>query len=388
LPNLVPVINATGVVLHTNLGRSVLPPEALAAVTHISGSYSNLEYDLEVGRRGSRHDHITGLITALTGAQNALVVNNNAAAVLLALATFAKGKDVVVSRGQLIEIGGSFRIPDVLAASTARLVEVGTTNKTKLSDYEGAIGPETAMLLHVHSSNYKVVGFTAEVAIADLVALGKKHGLVVVDDLGSGALADLPALKDEPSVGESLAAGADVVTFSGDKLLGGPQAGIVVGSDEHIRQMKAHPMARAMRVGKMTLAALQATLAIYLKPEEAIARIPTLRMLSESTESLRTRAEELAGLLKSAAGAAAAVSVEKVASKVGGGALPLLELDSYCCAVTPAAVEVDELAARLRHTSPPLIGRIHKDTLLLDIRTILPDQARSVAAAMKQALES
>ena len=393
LPSLKSLVNATGVVVHTNLGRSVLAPEAIAEVVKAAGSYSNLEYNLEAGARGSRHDHITRIITALTGAENALVVNNNAAAVLLALAVFGGGRDVIVSRGELIEIGGSFRIPDIMASSTARLVEVGTTNKTKLSDYQKAIGPATAMLLHVHSSNYEVVGFTAEVDIAELAALGHEHGLVVVDDLGSGVLAKMPALADEPSVHGSLAAGIDVVTFSGDKLLGGPQAGIVVGRSEFIEKMKAHPMARAMRVDKMTLAALQATLALYLKPEEALERIPTLRMLNESPESLRARAEELAAELRDAIGkngadalgGLASVEVEQAASKVGGGALPLLELDSYVCAVSPATMTVNELAARLRETDPAVIGRIHKERLLLDARTILPGQVEVTVAALRQA---
>jgi len=387
LPSLKRVINASGVVVHTNLGRSVLAPEAIEAVTEAAASYSNLEYNLEAGKRGSRHDHITRIIMALTGAENALVVNNNAAAVLLALAVFGGGRDVIVSRGELIEIGGSFRIPDIMTSSTARLVEVGTTNKTKLSDYQKAIGPATAMLLHVHSSNYKVVGFTAEVDIAELAALGHEHGVVVVDDLGSGALAELPALADEPSVHDSLAAGVDVVTFSGDKLLGGPQAGIIVGKSEYIEKMKAHPMARAMRVDKMTLAALQATLALYLKPETAMEKIPTLRMLSENDESLKARADELAGGLKKEVGGAASVAVEKATSKVGGGALPLLELDSWVCALSPSAITVDELAARLRHTDPPVIGRIHKELLLLDLRTVLPEQVEELAGAVTQALE-
>ncbi|MHB1326386.1 MAG: L-seryl-tRNA(Sec) selenium transferase [Thermoleophilia bacterium] len=385
LPSLKSLVNATGVVVHTNLGRSVLAPEAIEAVVRAAASYSNLEYNLEAGSRGSRHDHITRIITALTGAEDAIVVNNNAAAVLLALAVFGGGREVIVSRGELIEIGGSFRIPDIMASSTARLVEVGTTNKTKINDYEKAIGPDTAMLLHVHTSNYKVVGFTAEVDIAELAALGHERGLVVVDDLGSGVLAGMPALAGEPSVHDSLAAGADVVTFSGDKLLGGPQAGIVVGKREFIAKMKAHPMARAMRVDKMTLAALQATLAIYLKPEEALERIPTLRMLNESAESLRARAEELAAGLRKALGDGALVGVEQSASKVGGGALPLLELESWVCSVIPATITVDDLASRLRETDPPVIGRIHKERLLLDVRTILPEQAEMIAKALHQA---
>ena len=385
-PTLRAVVNATGVVVHTNLGRSVLAPEAVRAVAEVSVSYSSLEYDLEAGTRGSRHDHITRIITELTGAEDALVVNNNAAAVLLALATFAGGREVVVSRGELIEIGGSFRIPEIMAASTAKLVEVGTTNKTKLNDYRRAIGPATAMLMHIHTSNYAVVGFTAAVEMAELAKLGHDHGLVMMDDLGSGALARLPAFADEPSVESSLAAGADIVTFSGDKLLGGPQAGIVAGTAAAVGRMKAHPLARALRVDKMTLAALQATLALYLRPERAIELVPTLRMLSEPETQLRARAAALAAGIEKLA--AVTVSVEKAASKVGGGALPLLELDSYVCALAPGSLSVDDLAARLRATDPPVIGRIRKNRLLLDARTILPDQVQPVIAAVAQALES
>jgi len=397
LPSLKTLVNATGVVVHTNLGRSVLAPEAIEAVVRAAASYSNLEYNLEAGARGSRHDHINRIIMALTGAEGALVVNNNAAAVFLALAVFGSGHEVIVSRGELVEIGGSFRIPDIMASSAARMVEVGTTNKTRITDYEKAIGPDTTMLLHVHTSNYKVVGFTAEVGIPELAQLGHERGLVVVDDLGSGVLAEMPALAGEPSVHDSLAAGADVVTFSGDKLLGGPQAGIIVGRSEYIEKMKAHPLARALRVDKMTLAALQATLALYLKPEEALERIPTLRMLSEPLEMLQARAEELAAALRSAlsesgggdaAGGTAAIEVEKATSKVGGGALPLLELDSYVCAVSPVAITVDELAARLRATDPPIIGRIHKERLLLDARTVLPEQLQDIASAFTQALQA
>jgi L-seryl-tRNA(Ser) seleniumtransferase len=383
-PSLRPLVNATGVVIHTNLGRSVLAREAIQAVEEVAASYSTLEYNLPEGKRGSRHDHITEIIVSLTGAEEALVVNNNAAAVLLALATFAPGKEVVVSRGELIEIGGSFRIPDIMASSTAKLVEVGTTNKTKLADYAGAIGTETAMLLHVHTSNYAVVGFTAEVEVGDLVKLGHEHGLVVTHDLGSGALADIPAFAGEPSVFDSLSAGVDVVTFSGDKLLGGPQAGVVVGKAEHIKRMKAHPMARAMRVDKMTLAALQATLALYLRPEEALEKIPTLRMLNEPDKALRARAEELVSGVGAAIGDGGVVDLERAASKVGGGALPLLELDSWVCAVSPAEMSVDQLATRLRGATLPVIGRIRKDKLLLDARTVLPQQVEAVADAFSR----
>ncbi|MBI5869966.1 MAG: L-seryl-tRNA(Sec) selenium transferase [Actinobacteria bacterium] len=406
LPSLKTLVNATGVVVHTNLGRSVLAPEAIEAVVRAAASYSNLEYNLEAGARGSRHDHINRIIMALTGAEGALVVNNNAAAVFLALAVFGSGHEVIVSRGELVEIGGSFRIPDIMASSAAKMVEVGTTNKTKISDYEKAIGPDTTMLLHVHTSNYKVVGFTAEVDIAELARLGHERGLVVVDDLGSGVLAEMPALAGEPSVHDSLAAGADVVTFSGDKLLGGPQAGIIVGRKEYIEKMKAHPLARALRVDKMTLAALQATLALYLKPEVALERIPTLRMLNEPLEVLKARAEEMAAGLRDAIGITssgeggksdkedasavglATIEVERATSKVGGGALPLLELDSYVCAVSPATITVDELAARLRETDPPVIGRIHKERLLLDARTVLPEQLPLIADSFAQAFQT
>lgn len=386
-PSLKPLINATGVVVHTNLGRSVLAEEAMRAVEEVSISYSNLEYDLGEGRRGSRHDHITEIIVELTGAEEALVVNNNAAAVLLALATFAAGKEVIVSRGELIEIGGSFRIPDIMASSTARLVEVGTTNKTKLADYERAIGPETAMLLLVHSSNYAVVGFTAGVEAGELAALGHEHGLVVTHDLGSGVLASIPAFADEPSVFDSLRAGIDVVTFSGDKLLGGPQAGVVVGKAEHIKRMKAHPMARAMRVDKMTLAALQATLTLYLKPEDALERIPTLSMLNEREEALKARAAKMVESIGKTLADEGSAELESSVSKVGGGALPLLELGSWVCAISPASISVDELAARLRDSSPPVIGRIQKDRLLLDARTVLPSQVDMLAASIGQVLE-
>ena len=384
-PSLKRLVNATGVVVHTNLGRSVLAPEAIEAVAAVAGSYSNLEYSLEKGARGSRHDHIERIITALTGAEAALVVNNNAAAVLLALAAFAAGREVVVSRGELIEIGGSFRIPEIMAASSARLVEVGTTNKTKLADYQKAIGTSTSMLLHIHTSNFKIVGFTAEVPIAELSALAHEHGLIVMDDLGSGALAGPPVLAGEPSVADSLAAGADIVTFSGDKLLGGPQAGIVVGKAGPVKKMKSHPMARALRVDKMTLAALQATLSLYLKPEEAMKRIPTLRMLGEPEADIENRAAALAGSL-AALGSDLATQVEKAAAKVGGGALPLLELDSYVCAISPASLTAEQLAGRLRRTDPPVVGRIHKGRLLLDARTILPGETEEIVSAMKQAL--
>ncbi len=385
-PTLQPLINATGVVVHTNLGRSIMAAEAIKAVAEVAASYSNLEYNLVKGTRGSRHDHITRIITALTGAESALVVNNNAAAVLLALTTFAAGREVVVSRGELIEIGGSFRIPDIMAAGSATLVEVGTTNKTRLADYEKNINPLTSVLLRVHTSNYKVVGFTAGVAIGELVELGRKNGLMVMDDLGSGALASLLALADEPSVSDSLASGADLITFSGDKLLGGPQAGIVIGKSEAVERMKAHPMARALRVDKMTLAALQATLALYLNPDEAAARIPTLRMLSETAASLKPRASQLAAGLKRSLGTGADVQLQQAASKVGGGALPLLELDSWVCAISPVSIPVDELASRLRDTAPPVIGRIHGGRLLLDVRTILPAQIKETVGALEQAL--
>jgi L-seryl-tRNA(Ser) seleniumtransferase len=365
-PALRRALNATGVLVHTNLGRAPLPESALDRVREVGRGYSNLEYDLSAGVRGSRQDHVAGLLRRLTGAEAALVVNNNAAAVLLCLAALAEGSEVVVSRGELIEIGDGFRIPDVLARSGARLVEVGTTNRTRAADYERAIGPETAVVLRVHQSNFRVVGFTEQPSVEELAAVARRHGLPLVDDLGSGVLVDVP---DEPSVRESLSAGADLVTFSGDKLLGGPQAGVVVGRAELVERLRRHPLQRALRADKLTLAAFEGTLGLYLEPERALREVPVLRMLREPAEAVRARAERLAVLVDGA--------VEETVGRVGGGALPLAELPSYACAVE------EELGVALRAAEPPVIGIVRDGRLLLDCRTLTDTEVEEVAEAVR-----
>jgi L-seryl-tRNA(Ser) seleniumtransferase len=358
-------LNATGVIVHTNLGRAPLAEAALERVREVGRGYSNLEYDLSSGARGSRQDHTAGVLRRLTGAEAALVVNNNAAAVLLALAALAEGREVLVSRGELIEIGDGFRIPDVLARSGAHLVEVGTTNRTRAADYERAVGPETAVLLRVHQSNFRVVGFTELPSVAELAKVAQRHGLPLVDDLGSGALAQV---EDEPSVRESLEAGADLVCFSGDKLLGGPQAGIVVGSAELVEKLRRHPLQRAVRADKLTLAALEGTLTLYLDPERAAREVPVLRMAEASADDVRARAERLAEI--------AGGEVEETVARVGGGALPLAELPSFACAVE------EELAGPLRSCEPPVIGVVRDGRLLLDCRTLTDAEMEEVAAAV------
>ena len=364
-PRLRRVLNATGVIVHTNLGRAPLAEAALERVTEVGRGYSNLEYDLDAGARGSRQDHIAAVLRRLTGAEGALVVNNNAAAVLLALAALAEGREVVVSRGELLEIGDGFRIPDVLARSGARLVEVGTTNRTRAADYERAVGAETALLLRVHQSNFRVVGFAELPSTADLAAVAARHGLPLVDDLGSGAL--LP-LHDEPQARDALAAGADLVCFSGDKLLGGPQAGIVVGRADLVERLRRHPLQRALRADKLTLAALEGTLGLYLDPERALREVPVLRMLDEPAEAVRARADRLAELTDGA--------VEETVARVGGGALPLAELPSFACAVD------ESLAAPLRQGEPPVLGVVRDGRLLLDCRTLADAELDEVAAAV------
>ncbi|MFL5910094.1 MAG: L-seryl-tRNA(Sec) selenium transferase [Gaiellaceae bacterium] len=359
------VLNATGVIVHTNLGRAPLAPEAIARVQDAARGYSNLELDLEDGGRGSRQDHLAELLRRLTGAEGALVVNNNAAAVLLALAALGEGREVVVSRGELLEIGDGFRIPEVLARSGARLVEVGTTNRTRAADYERAIGPQTALLLRVHQSNFRVVGFTELPQLAELAAVAHKHELPLVDDLGSGALGEIPG---EPSARESLAAGADLVCFSGDKLLGGPQAGIAAGRADLVERLRRHPLQRAMRVDKLTLAALEGTLQLHL---DAPARIPVLRMLGEAPGAVHARAERLAELTGG--------TVEETVARVGGGALPLAELPSFACALE------ESLATPLRLGEPPVVGIVRDGKLLLDCRTLADDELFEVAAAVAAA---
>jgi L-seryl-tRNA(Ser) seleniumtransferase len=367
-PSLRRALNATGVIVHTNLGRAPLAEAALERALEVGRGYSNLEYDLSAGARGSRQDHVAAILRRLTDADGALVVNNNAAAVMLALAALAEGREVLVSRGELIEIGDGFRIPDVLARSGAQLREVGTTNRTRAADYERAIGEDTAVLLRVHQSNFRVVGFTEQPSLAELASVARRHGLPLVDDLGSGVLVHL---EDEPSAKESLAAGADLVCFSGDKLLGGPQAGIVVGGADRVAALWRHPLQRALRADKLTLAALEGTLGLYLDPERAVREVPVLRMLHEPLESVRGRAERLASALGG--------EVEETVGRVGGGALPLAELPSFACAVE------EELAPRLREADPPVVGVLRDGRLLLDCRTLGDDEADEVARAISTA---
>lgn len=385
LPKLKRVINATGVVLHTNLGRAVLCERALRAMTLAASGYTNLEFDLERGKRGERYTLVEELLCRLTGAEAALVVNNNAAAVLLALSTLAAGREVVVSRGQLVEIGGSFRIPDVMRQSGAILVEVGTTNKTRLRDYEEAITERTALLLHVHMSNYRIVGFTQEVPVAELVSLGRERGLPVMSDLGSGSFVDLSAygLPYEPTVQEVVSAGVDVVTFSGDKLLGGPQAGIIVGRQEYVGRMKKNPLTRAVRIDKLTLAALEATLREYLDPQDALTTIPTLRMLTRPLAELRAQAARLADKLAATLGNAAKVWVEEGISQVGGGALPTASPSTALVCLTFAGFGVTEAARKLLRANPPVVARVEREALVLDPRTIDPTEIPFVVAGLQ-----
>jgi L-seryl-tRNA(Ser) seleniumtransferase len=387
-PRLKQVINATGVIIHTNLGRSPLSERALQEVVAIARGYSNLEYDLAQGERGSRYAHVEALLLRLSGAEGGLVVNNNAGAVLAAINTIAAAKEVICSRGELVEIGGAFRIPDVMTKSNAVLKEVGTTNRTRLKDYEAAINDATALLLKVHTSNFKVVGFTEEVSLAELVALGEKHALPVMDDLGSGCLLDLSAygLAKEPTVQEAVRTGVDVVTFSGDKLLGGPQAGIIVGKKELVDRIKANPITRALRIDKLTLAALEATLIAYLSEGEAIKEIPTLRMLTIPIAALRAQAERLQHLLRHEK-VDAAVEVIEETSQVGGGALPLQGLATWAVAVRPAHGSLQALEAALRQLDCPIIARIANDRLIFDARTIQDEEVPIVARGVAQALK-
>ncbi|MBC7230490.1 MAG: L-seryl-tRNA(Sec) selenium transferase [Actinobacteria bacterium] len=377
------VINATGVVIHTNLGRSPLSRPAMEALAVAGACYSNLEFRLEDGRRGSRQEHLRRLLCDLTGAESALVVNNNAAAVLLALTTHARDREVIVSRGQLIEIGGSFRLPEVMAQSGARLVEVGTTNKTYLEDFRRAITSETAILMRAHPSNYRITGFTAEVGVKELAELAREFGLMVLDDLGSGVYIDLSdhGLQYEPTIRRSLQEGADLVCFSGDKLLGGPQAGIVLGRSDLVEAMARHPLARALRVDKLTVAALEATLRQYLDPSRAVKEIPTLAMLTADPEMLRERARALAKRISSE-GPFQAEVVEDV-SRAGGGALPMEDLPTWTVAVTSPAMKTASIEEALRGAEPPVICRVRDDRVILDMRTVSDEEAGMIAEAFR-----
>lgn len=382
-PTLCKVINATGVIIHTNLGRAPLSDDARTAMELAAAGYSNLEYELDLGKRGSRYAHAEGLLRHLTGAGGGLLVNNNAGAVLLALTALARGREVIISRGQLIEIGGGFRIPEVMAQSGVRLVEVGTTNRTRIEDHEQAIGEETALLMHIHHSNFRMVGFTEQASLSELVDLARHHGLLVVEDLGSGTLLDTApfGLAHEPTVQESVRQGADLVCFSGDKLLGGPQAGVIVGRSDLLASMRQHPLARALRVDKTTIAGMQATLLHYLR-EEATEKVPVWRMISLTVEQIQQRADMLAEKLGAMG---AEVEVLFGLSTMGGGSLPGETLPTALVALQSPSP--DRLAHRLRTGEPAVVGRIEGGRFLLDPRTMLPGEEDELLMALERALQ-
>jgi L-seryl-tRNA(Ser) seleniumtransferase len=385
-PSLRRAINALGVVLHTGLGRAALSKPAQTALAEVSENFCTLAIELETGRRGERYAHVADLLCELTGAEAAMVVNNNAAATMLVLNTLAEGKEVIISRGQLVEIGGAFRMPDIIKRSNVRMVEVGTTNRTHLKDYRSAITPETGMLIRVHMSNYKIVGFTKEVGIADLAALGQESGLAVVDDLGSGALIDLSkyGLPKEPMVQESLAAGADVVCFSGDKLIGGPQSGIIVGRKAMIDRMKQNPLTRTLRCGKLTYAALEATLRMFFDEERLVKEHAVLGALAKPLQVIERQSKELiAGL-----GDKLKAVIEDGISEIGGGSLPGESLPTKLVALKPEGISAEELGRRLRLSDPAVFGRIESDRLLLDLRTVRDDEIVLIAHALRAALGS
>ncbi len=382
------VINATGTLLHTNLGRAPLPRKALQAIQTVAEGYSNLEFDLDSGERGQRYSHVERLLTQLTGAEAALVVNNNSGAVLLALTALGKGREAIVSRGELVEIGGAFRIPDVMAAGGVQLREVGTSNRTHLLDYEHAIGENTAILLKVHTSNYRIVGFTKSVPGYELAPVAKKHELVLMEDLGSGLLLDLSryGLEREPTVPEVVKAGVDVITFSGDKLLGGPQAGIIVGRTDLIDRMKKHPLARALRIDKLTLAALEATLQLYLTPQQAFEDIPVLKMFAADSIEQKQRCDVLCQKL-AACHVSAEVNLAEDISRVGGGAMPLTELSDWAVTIKPLKVSVATLSQRLRQYTPAVVARVQNDHLLVNLRAVFPSEDERLTQIIVSALQ-
>jgi len=386
-PSLRRAVNATGIVLHTGLGRAALSEVAVAAAADAAG-YCTLAVDLEAGQRASRDRHLSALLSELTGAEAATIVNNNAAATMLILNTMASGKEVIVSRGQLVEIGGSFRMPDVMETSGAILREVGTTNKTHLSDYAGAINENTGAILRVHQSNYRIVGFAEQPGIAELGALAKQHGLPLIDDIGSGALVDLAdyGLETEPMVQESIRAGADVVCFSGDKLIGGPQSGVIVGKADWIQRIKQNPLARALRVGKLEVAAMEATLKLFLDPGRLSERHPTYRMLSWSVEELGRRAQAVVDKLSKSA-RQVEIQVVDGASQVGSGSVPAQSLPTKLVSVKPRSMPAETLAKKLRYHIPPVFARIHREAVLFDLRTIQPGEDEVVEQALRSILE-
>lgn len=388
-PSLRKAVNATGIILHTALGRAVLAPKAIDAINDVIKGYCTLAIDMETGQRGHRDTHLNHLLCELTGAEAATVVNNNAAATMLILNTLARGKEVIVSRGQLVEIGGSFRMPEVMETSGAILREVGTTNKTYLRDYATAINEKTGAILRVHQSNYRIVGFFEEPPVEELVKLAKEHGLPVIDDLGSGALVDLKefGLETEPMVQDSIRAGVDVACFSGDKLIGGPQAGIIVGKAQTIAKIRKNPLARAFRVGKMTIAGMEATLRLFLNREKLRLEHPTYRMLSLNLKELEERAEAVAEKLRPLCTGGTDVSVVDEVSQVGSGSVPTETISTKALRVKPAARSVLELAKKLRYNVPPIFARVHKEAVLLDFRTIQPDEDAFVERALGKLLQ-
>ncbi len=379
------VVNGSGIILHTNLGRAPLCCRAVRRLVEVSEGYSNLEFDLEKGERGMRYDHVRGLLCSLSGAEDAMVVNNNAAAVLLALNTLAEGKEALVSRGELVEVGGEFRIPEVMEKSGACLREVGSTNRTRIADYEGALGAATGVILKVHTSNFRIMGFTEETGLDALVALGKKHGVPVMNDLGSGCFIELDryGLAREPTVRDVVATGVDVVTFSGDKLLGGPQAGIILGKGAVVQKIRKNPLNRALRIDKLTLAALEATMMEYLEPEEAVRNLRTLRALTEPLASVRRRAQRLLAVLRKVVGNGAALSLRQGMSLAGGGALPTNEIPTMLVSIVLDNMTPSALEKRLRSLDVPVIARIADDEVLLDARTVAQEEIPLVRDGLK-----
>lgn len=389
-PNLAPVVNATGVVVHTNLGRSLLPRAALENLALISDRYSNLEFDLSTGKRGIRYSCVEELLCEISGAPAAMAVNNNAGAVLLALDTLAKGKEVIVSRGELVEIGGSFRIPDVMAKSGGVLREVGTSNRTHLKDYAQAIGPETGLLLKVHKSNYSIVGFTKEVSLKELVHLGREHHIPVMEDLGSGMFVDFSqyGLIKEPTVQDSVAAGPDLVTFSGDKLLGGPQAGIILGKTSVLETIRKNPLTRALRIDKLTLAALENVLRLYRDPQTALSAIPTLAMITCPLSEVQRKADHLVALLRALDDRRLEIEVLEISSRVGGGALPMQTLPSQGIGLGIQGLSANAVEKQMREHCPPVIGRIENERFVMDLRTVKADELAIIAEHTEDILKS
>ena len=380
------VVNATGVILHTNLGRAPLCPEALQRIVEVGRGYSNLEYDLAKGERGQRYDHVSSLICALTGAEDALIVNNNAAAGLLVLNTLADGKEAIVSRGELIEIGGEFRIPEIMQKSASKLREVGTTNRTRLSDYEKAVNDKTGLIMKVHTSNFRIVGFTEEADIESLVALGKSRGIPIMDDLGSGCLIDLDqyGLQHEPTIRERLATGVDVVTFSGDKLLGGPQAGIIVGKKDVLAKIKKNPLNRALRIDKFTLTALEATLMHYLNPAEAAKKLQSLKALTEPVAHVKKRAEKFIAKLQKENFDSLKFSMREGFAAAGGGSLPTQKIPTFLVGIKNKKMPATKMEEKLRRLEVPIIVRVDKDEILLDLRTVADDEFAFITEGLKQ----